>query len=105
VTATRKLEDCEEVVTVKTPVVIGVLSEINKPRIPSLKQVLGAAKKPNEEIRIADLGLKPEDIQPKAVRKSVKGFVMHRKNVIFKESSAADRVAKLKASLASEGLC
>jgi electron transfer flavoprotein beta subunit len=39
------------------------------------------------------------------VRKSVKGFVMHRKNVIFKESSAADRVAKLKASLASEGLC
>jgi electron transfer flavoprotein beta subunit len=105
VKATRKLEDCVENVTVKTPVVISVLSEINKPRIPSLKQVLGAAKKPNEEIKIADLGLKPEDLQPKAVRKSVKGFVMQRKNVIYKETSAAENVAKLKSSLAAEGLC
>jgi len=105
VTATRKLEDCAEEVSVKGPVVISVLSEINKPRIPSLKQVLGAAKKPNQEIKIADLGLKGDDLQPKAVRRSVKGFVMKRKNVIFKESSAADNVAKLKLSLAAEGLC
>jgi len=105
VKATRNLGDCLEVVTIKTPAVISVLSEINKPRIPSLKQVLGAAKKPNEEIKIADLGLKAEEIQPKAVRKSVKGFVMQRKNVIYKESSAADNVAKLKVSLVSEGLC
>ena len=105
VKATRKLEDSQEDVSVKGHVVVSVLSEINKPRIPSLKQVLGASKKPNEEIKIADLGLKPEDLQPKAVRKSVKGFVMHRKNVIYKESSAADNVAKLKASLDSEGLC
>ena len=105
VKATRKLEDSTEEVTVKTPVVISVLSEINKPRIPSLKQVLGASKKPNEEIKVADLGLKPEELQPKSVRRSVKGFVMQRKNVIYKESSAADNVAKLKASLAAEGLC
>jgi electron transfer flavoprotein beta subunit len=105
VKATRKLEDCVENVTVKTPVVVSVLSEINKPRIPSLKQVLGAAKKPNEEVKIADLGLKPEDLQPKAVRKSVKGFVMQRKNIIYKETSAAENVAKLKSSLAAEGLC
>lgn len=104
VKATRKLDDCVETVTVKSPVVVSVLSEINKPRIPTLKQVLGASKKPNEEIKIADLGLKPEDLQPKAVRKSVKGFVMKRKNVIYKESSAADNVAKLAVSLASEGL-
>jgi electron transfer flavoprotein beta subunit len=105
VQATRKLEDSTEVVTVKGPVVISVLSEINKPRIPTLKQVLGAAKKPNEEIKAADLGLKAEDLQPKAVRQSVKGFVMQRKNVIYKESSAADNVAKLTVSLAAEGLC
>jgi electron transfer flavoprotein beta subunit len=104
VKATRKLDDCLEVVSVKTPVVISVLSEINKPRIPTLKQVLGASKKPNEEIKIADLGLAPEALQPKAVRKSVKGFVMKRKNVIYKESSAADNVAKLAVSLAAEGL-
>ncbi len=105
VKATRKLEDCQEAVTVKGPVVVSVLSEINKPRIPSLKAVLGAAKKPNEELKVGDLGLKAEDLQPKAARKSAKGFVMQRKNVIYKESNAADNVAKLKASLVSEGLC
>ena len=104
VRATRKLEDSVEVVTVKGPVVISVLNEINKPRIPSLKQVLGAAKKPNEEIKIADLGLKPEELQPKAVRRSVKGFVMKRKNIIYKETNAADNVAKLTVSLTAEGL-
>jgi electron transfer flavoprotein beta subunit len=104
VKATRKLEDGTEEVSVKGPVVVSVLSEINKPRIPTLKQVLGASKKPNEEVKIADLGLKPEVLQPKAVRTAVKGFVMQRKNIVFKETSAADNVAKLKAGLASEGL-
>jgi electron transfer flavoprotein beta subunit len=105
VKATRKLDDCLEEVMVKGPVVISVLSEINKPRIPTMRQVLGASKKPNEEIKIADLGVKPEDLLPKAIRRSVKGFVMHRKNVMYKESNAADNVAKLKASLVAEGLC
>lgn len=104
VKATRKLGDCTEVATVKGPVVLSVLGQINKPRIPSLKQVLGAAKKPNEEIKIADLGLKPEGLLPKAVRKSVKGFAMKRKNIIYKESNAAANVAKLTSSLAAEGL-
>ena len=51
VKATRKLADCTEVATVKGPVVLSVLGTINKPRIPSLKQVLGAAKKPKKEIK------------------------------------------------------
>jgi electron transfer flavoprotein beta subunit len=103
-TATRKLSDCTEQVTLTGPAVVSVLSEINKPRIPSLKQVLGASKKPNEEIKLDSLGLSSEELTPKAVRKSAKGFVMNRKNVIFKESDAAANVAKLVASLAAEGL-
>ena len=102
--ATRKLADCTEVATIKGAAVVQVLSEINKPRIPGMKQVLGAGKKPTEEIKVADLGLKPEQLAPKAERKSVKGFVMSRKNVIYKESNATANVAKLVASLASEGL-
>ncbi|MDR3762952.1 MAG: electron transfer flavoprotein beta subunit/FixA family protein [Acidobacteriota bacterium] len=103
-TATRKLADCTEQVTVTTPAVVQVLSEINKPRIPSMKQVLGASKKPSGEIKLADLGLSPQELAPKAVRKSVKGFVMSRKNVIYKESNAEANVQKLVASLAAEGL-
>jgi len=102
--ATRKLGDCLEQVNVKAPAVVSVLSEINKPRIPTLKQVLGAAKKPNEEIKVSDLGLTPAQLSPKAVRKGARGFVMNRKNVIYKESDASANVAKLAASLAAEGL-
>lgn len=104
-TATRKLNDCTEVVSVRGPVVVSVLGEINKPRIPSLKQVLAASKKPSQEIKISELQLAAEDLKPRAVTTSVKGFVMSRKNIVFKEASAADNVAKLVASLAQEGLC
>jgi len=104
VKATRKLADCTEVATVKGPVVLSVLGTINKPRIPSLKQVLGAAKKPKKEIKIADLGLTPEQLQPKAIHKSVKGFVAKRKNIVYKEANAAANVGKLTSSLAAEGL-
>ena len=104
VTAVRKLGDCTEQVRVTGPAVVSVLSEINQPRIPSLKQVLGASKKPSEEIPIASLELSAEDLAPKAVRKAPKGFLMNRKNVVYKESDAAANVARLIASLAAEGL-
>lgn len=105
ITATRKLGDCTEEVTVTGPAVISVLPEINKPRIPGLKQVMAAAKKPSEEIKLADLGLSAEEITPKVSCLALKGYVMDRKKVIFKETSQADNVAKLVASLTQEGLC
>ena len=74
------------------------------PRIPSLKQVLGAAKKPKKEIKIADLGSTPDQLQPREVHRSVKGFVAHRKHIAFKEANTAANVAKLVSSLGAEGL-
>lgn len=104
VKATRGLSDCTEVATVKGPVVLSVLGQINHPRIPSLKQVLGASKKPNQEIKIADLALAPDKLQPKAMRKLVRGFATKRKHITFKEANAAANVSKLITSLAAEGL-
>jgi electron transfer flavoprotein beta subunit len=104
VKATRGLGDSTEVATVKGPVVLSVLNQINHPRVPSLKQVLGAAKKPKKEIKIAELGLTSDQLQPREVHKSVKGFVTHRKHITFKEANAAANVAKLVSSLAAEGL-
>lgn len=103
--ATRKLDDCSEVVEVDGPVVISVLPEINKPRIPSLKQVMAASKKPSQEVKLAELELAAEELQPKIVNLSVKGYVMNRRNILFKEANQADNVAKLVASLAQEGVC
>jgi len=102
--AIRKLTDCTEVATVQGPVVMSVMGEINKPRIPGLKQVLAAAKKPSQEVKIVDLGLTPEALTPKVVCISVKGFVMNRKKVVYKVGDAAAKVAKLVASLKQEGL-
>ena len=56
VVAERKLDDCIERVSVPLPALITVLPDINTPRIPSLKQVLGAAKKPVENITLDRLG-------------------------------------------------
>jgi len=104
VTATRKIGDCTEVATAEFPVVITVLPEINKPRIPSLKQVLGASKKPVVEWKTADLGLDAGDLVPQNRIKSIKGFVMSRKNVIYKEGTLDEKVNSLVVSLTKEGL-
>lgn len=105
IVATRKLGDCIEEITVTGPAVISVLPEINKPRIPGLKQVMAASKKPSEEVKISDLGLTADELSPKVRARAVKGYVMDRKKVIFKEANQADNVAKLVASLAQEGMC
>lgn len=104
VVATRKLGDCIEVVRAVFPVLVTVLPEINKPRIPSLKQVLGAAKKPVKEVTAAALGLDDAALTPKSRIKSVKGYVMSRKNVLYKAGDQAENVNALVASLAKEGV-
>jgi electron transfer flavoprotein beta subunit len=48
--AERKLEDGVEVVSVPLPALVVVLPDINTARIPTLKQVLGASKKPVENV-------------------------------------------------------
>ncbi|MBP2637211.1 MAG: Electron transfer flavoprotein alpha/beta-subunit [Firmicutes bacterium] len=104
VIATRKIGNCTEEVSASFPVVVTLLPEINKPRIPGLKQVLGAAKKPVTEWSVADLGLTAEETTTKNTIKSIKGFVMSRKNVIYKEGTPADKVANLVVSLTKEGV-
>lgn len=104
VVAVRKLGNCTETAIAEFPVVISVLPEINKPRIPSLKQVLGAAKKPATAWKISDLNLNVNEVTPKNTVKLVKGYTMSRKNIIYKDGSAAEKAAKLAASLQKEGV-
>ncbi len=56
VIAERKLDSGMEVVSLPLPALVTVLPDINTPRIPTLKQVLGAAKKPVENITLDKLG-------------------------------------------------
>lgn len=102
--ATRKLENCTEIVECELPAVVTVLPEINEAPLPGLKSVLDAGKKPNTELKIADLGLTEDDLTRKTEVKSFKGYVMVRKNIIFSEGDAAAKVNALAASLKKEGV-
>lgn len=104
ITATRSIGSCTEDVTAKYPAVVCVLPEINKPRIPGLKQVLRAAKKPVEEYTAVQLGLEAKDLTPKNKIKSIKGFVMNRKNILYQDGSAREKVDALVKDLVKEGL-
>lgn len=59
VTVERTLEDEVEVLDVPLPAVICVSSDINLPRIPSMKAILGAGKKSVTQWGIHDIGLDP----------------------------------------------
>jgi len=104
VIAVRKLGNCTETVTVPFPALITVLPEINKPRIPGLKQVMAAAKKPQTELSLAGIGVGLVEVTPKTRVKEICGYVMNRKNVLWKEGSSSDRVNALVEALTKEGV-
>ncbi len=104
VMATRKIGDCTEDVTVNLPAVITLLPEVCKPRIPGLKQVLGASKKPVQEFKLVDLDLAAENTLPKNKIKSIQGYAMDRKNEIYTDGTVDEKVNTLIASLTKEGL-
>jgi len=101
VTVTRKLDDCVETVSAEFPAIIAVLPEANVPDIPGLKAVMAASKKPVTEWRAADL---ITDATPLSWVTSVKGYETNRKNIVFAEGDAAERVKQLVAALRKEGV-
>lgn len=84
-TATRKLDDGIEVVKVSSPAVLTVLPDINKPRIPSLKQILAAKKKPTEKFTLEELGYSEADLQPRIEVKGVFAPTIERKQIRLNE--------------------
>lgn len=79
--AERKLEDGIEVVQSEFPAVITVLPDINEPRIPGLKQILAAKKKPSYALSLADIGIDDGEIQKSITTINLTGSVMDRKNI------------------------
>jgi electron transfer flavoprotein beta subunit len=96
-TAERKLEDGVEVVKVQGPAVVTVLSDINTPRIPGMKQILSAKKKPSEEIALADLGLAADQLSSGVTVKNIGPSIQDRKQIRINANgeSVQEAVAKL----------
>src|SRR5437773_5203545 len=61
-TVKRQTEFGYDVIEAPLPAVVAVSDAINEPRYPSLKGIMGAKKKPQETMTLADLGVEAERV-------------------------------------------
>jgi electron transfer flavoprotein beta subunit len=102
--ATRNMEESFEVVEAALPVLAAVTSGINEPRIPSLMQILKAARKPLQEWNAAALGLTAADFaQNETEVLSNLAPVEQRKKIIY-EGKIDENITSLVDSLIKEGV-
>ncbi len=100
----RKMEDGVEIVEVTAPVVISVVPDINEAPIPSVKQILGAKKKPATAVALDSLGI--DCCKPQLSTVKVEAPVVERKRVRINSDgmSIADAAASLVKQLSADGV-
>ncbi|BDY03885.1 putative electron transfer flavoprotein FixA [Ferrimonas sp. YFM] len=91
-TVERELDDEVEVLAIPLPAVISVSADINEPQIPSMKAILGAAKKPSTILRQADLG--PIEVPALAELLTVKAPEQQERKRILIEGDGDDQIAE-----------
>lgn len=104
VVAERDLEDGFHVVSAPTPCVVTVAQEINQPRLPTLKSILAASKKPINVLSPADLGARPEELSPVVQTKLVVPPKTERKRIVIDGSKPEEAVQALLKYLVQEGV-
>ena len=88
----RNLEEEIELLDVPLPAVLSVTTDINPPRLPTMKEILKAGKKPVTEWTLADLALE-DAVQPRiAVLQSIAPPQVERKKQVI--SGAPEEVAR-----------
>lgn len=105
-TLERKLDDGTEIVKVNAPVVITVTGDINEAPIPSVKQILGAKKKPANAMDLAGIGLSADAVKPLISVNSILAPVSSRKCVQMNPegTSIEDAAVQLVKTLTAEGI-
>lgn len=95
--AERTLEEEIEVVEIPLPAVVTVTTDINMPRIPGMKEILAAGKKPVTQWCLADIGLE-FSTQSTEVVSTLAPLQVERKQIIL-EGESEEIVNKLFNSL------
>lgn len=80
----RKVEDGVEVISVPMPALVTVLPDINSPRIPGLKDTLGASKKPIINLSREDL---TGDYAPRIETRGIRAASMKRNCIKFNDGA------------------
>lgn len=96
----RTLENEAEVLEVQLPAVIAVTTDINLPRVPSMKSILAAGKKPVTQWNLADIGLQGI-FKPTEIIDTLAPEQVDRKQIIF-EGDSEEVVDQLLASIRKE---
>lgn len=99
--AKRRLDDSIESVETAFPVVLGVLPEMIKAPIPGLKAIMGASKKPVEEIAADSL---TDGFTAKTSDDGMCGCIVDRKGIRIEGDSPAACVQNLVSALMKEGV-
>ncbi len=102
----RKMEESTECVDVTGPVVISIVPDICEAPIPSVKQILGAKKKPATRLTLADLGLSADAVAPRMQVTAVKAPVSARKAIRLNPegTSIEDAATALARQLSADGI-
>ena len=104
VTAERILEDLNETVKAKTPVLVAVIKGINEPRIPSLMAIMKASKKEITVWNAETLGLTKDKLGSTLEILEVLAPKMERKKIVIKGETPAEIADKLTKALVQEGV-
>ena len=100
----RILEDCNETVRAKTPVLVTVVKGINEPRIPSLMAIMKASKKEIIIWNAETLGLTKDKLSSTLEIIEVLAPKMERKKIVIKGENSAEIADKLAKALIQEGV-
>jgi len=102
-TVERSLEEEVEVLDVPLPAALAVTTDINQPRLPTMKEILKASKKPVVEWGLKDLALSGEAAPSVNVLSTRSPKQVNRKQIII-PGSAPEAVQALVSYLNKEGV-
>lgn len=101
--ARRGLEETTETVEAELPALVTVGQEINRPRFPTVLQIMGASRKPVHEKRREDLGL-PAAEPPPVETLEIAAPSSSRKKIVVTAPSPGELAAELARNLLAEGV-
>jgi electron transfer flavoprotein beta subunit len=102
---TQDLEEELEVIEVELPAVVGVTSELNEPRLPSLTAILRAAKKPVQQWTAGDLVVTADVVgagAAKVITLSNRAPEQARKGLVYEDP--AEGIVEVVKALRREGV-
>jgi electron transfer flavoprotein beta subunit len=106
VKAKRQTEHGYDLIEAPLPAVVSVSDAINTPRLPSIKAIMGAKKKPLDRLSAADAGIDPASVGSAGARTVVRSLAPPEAKAagVTIEDSGGDSAAKVVGILAEKGL-